>query len=149
MTYVLLVEKSETKSDRVIFKVIKDFKNNYRNKEIIILDGNSSLNCSYSIKALSSGKKYLFNIYNLSDNDKESEFELSDCYESFINVSNEKTRAVINSNNTNDLNIWTIPEIEKELNIKLNTSFKSWYYLIGFGIIIIFLIIRKTVGNTV
>lgn len=137
MSFLLLVEKLETKTDKVIFKVIKDFKNNYKNEKIIILNGNSELNCTFSNKIFNNGQKFLFNIYSNNENNKNLEFKLSECFESYIDITNQHIKAVINSNDSMNVKNWTVKSLENELNIKLNNSNKTWYY----SILVLFLIV--------
>ncbi len=144
-THTVLVEKIKTTSEKIIFRVVKDFKDSYSYDELTILKGDSSLSCTVDTDDLDTGNKWLFNLIDLKGDNKE--FHLSICFESALDVSHDSIIGAINSNDSSDTKHWSKHQIEKELGIDLNSDSNIYYIIIL--LLIIGLIIKKTVGNTV
>ena len=117
MNHTLLVEVSKKTEMGVFVKIREDYKNSTELKELFIENGNSDLNCTHTTKNFNIGEKYLIVLW--SENELEISNSLSICYESFINVTNNQTKAQIIDKESFQLKKWNINQIERRLGIEI------------------------------
>ena len=117
MNHTLLVEVSKKSEMGIFVKIRKDYKNSTELNELFIENGNSSLSCNHSTENFKIGEKYLIVLW--SENELEKNNSLSICYESFINVSHNQTKAQIIDKKGFQLKKWNIEQIENKLGIEI------------------------------
>ncbi len=118
--HTLLVEVSKKTEKGVFVRIRKDYKNSTALSELFIENGNPSLNCNYSTKNFTIGEKYIIVLW--SKNELERVNTLSVCYESFINVSKDQTKAQLIDKETFQLKKWSITQIEDKLGIQIKNE---------------------------
>ena len=117
MNHTLLVEVSKKTEMGIFVKIRKDYKKSTELNELFIENGNSGINCNHSTENFKIGEKYLIVLW--SENELEKNKSLSICYESFINVSHNQTKAQIVDKEEFQLRKWNIEQIEKKLGIEI------------------------------
>lgn len=120
LDHTFLIEVISKTPQGITVEIKADYKGSTELKRLFIQNSSPEKNCSWSTENFKIQEQYLILIQE--EQSLKEQVQLSTCYESFINVTNEIIRAQIHNSKSPQLNKFTITEIEDKLGLKIKYS---------------------------